>query len=78
MDILIFSGVVIALTQVAKIAFGVVKRYIPLVALLIGAGLFTLAIYGGAVDFSYQSVIEALVSVLTALGIYSGVKTTLN
>ena len=76
MDILIFAGVVMALTQVVKIASGVTKRYIPLVALMIGAMLYTLAITSGAVTFSYESIIEALVSVLTALGVYSGAKAT--
>lgn len=76
MNILIFSGIVMAVTEVIKLALGVTGRYIPLVALLVGVAFFTLAYITGEVALDYNSIVSALVSVLTALGLYSGVKNT--
>lgn len=77
MDILIYTGVVITLTQVLKTAFGIATKYIPLVALLIGALFFGLAYITGATQIDYQSIMNAIVGIFSAMGLYSGVKATL-
>ena len=77
MNILVYTGVVLALTQVLKSAFGIKSKFVPLVALFVGAVFYVLAYFTGVVSFGYEPIIEALVGILSAIGVYSGVKNTL-
>lgn len=74
MNTLIFAGVVMALTQVIKIAFVPNKRFIPLIAVIIGMLLYGIGILTGDFSVSFNSIIDSLIAVLSALGLYSGVK----
>ena len=77
MDILVYVGVVITLTQVCKTAFGIATRWIPFVALLIGAVFFAIAYFSGVVTINYQSIMDLVVGILSAMGLYSGTKAVL-
>lgn len=74
MDIIVYVGVVISLTQVLKTAFGISTRYIPLVALLIGALFFGVAYLTGVTTINYQDIMNAIVGIFSAMGLYSSVK----
>lgn len=76
MDILIYTGVVLSCTEIFKISFGITKRFVPLLALGFGALFFIVAYQLGAVNLDYSSIMEALVGVLSAMGIYSGIRAT--
>lgn len=77
MDILIYTGVVLTLTQVLKSALGITSKFVPLVALLIGALFYIVAIFTGATTFDYTSMMNAIIGIFSAMGLYSGVKSTI-
>jgi hypothetical protein len=60
--------------DLGKIAFKIMIKAIPLVALLIG--IFLSMVYEG--ELNYQSLESGIVVGLTAAGVYSGGKTILN
>jgi len=67
--------VIIALIQVLKKTFGLNKKFAPIAAIILGqAFAFAAAYYGGTVE--YEAAIMGLVSGLSAVGLYSGVKNT--
>lgn len=74
MDILIYTGVVITTTQVLKTAFGIKSKYIPLVALAIGALFFGVAYLTGVTKIGYQEIMNAVVGIFSAMGLYSSAK----
>ena len=74
MDILVYTGVVIALTQVLKTAFGITSKYIPLVALAVGAFFFGIAYLTGETKIGYQEIMNAVVGIFSAMGLYSSAK----
>ena len=76
MDILVYTAVVLSCTQIIKTAFGIAKRFVPILALGIGGIFFVVAYFTGAVTFDFTSIMNAIVGVLTAMGLYSGVKAT--
>lgn len=76
MDIVVFATVVLAVTQVIKTAFNTSKKFVPLVAIITGALFYILAVVTGSTTFGYETVLSALISILTAMGFYSGVKAT--
>ena len=77
MDILIYTGVVLTLTQVLKSAFGITSKFIPLVALLIGALFYSVAVLTGVAVLDYTSIMNAIIGIFSAMGLYSGVKNTI-
>ena len=62
------TGLILALTELAKRAFGVKPRFLPLLAVAFGIGL---AFVNGV---SKDNFILGLVAALTASGLYSGAK----
>jgi hypothetical protein len=72
-DLSIVGTLVLGLTQVLKMTrlTGKRNRFAPLVALVIGVGL-TIAMAGVSVD----SVLSGLIASLTAMGLWSGMKKT--
>lgn len=74
MNISVYVVVVMALTQLLKSAFTIPTRFIPLIALGIGALFYAIACITGAATFDYQSIIDVLVGILSAMGLYSGAK----
>lgn len=77
MELLTLSAFVVALVQVVKMATGLNTRYAPLVALM----LSFILIYGFSVienvPITWISVQNAIVAGLSAVGLYSGVSTSL-
>jgi hypothetical protein len=71
MEITIIVAVIIGLTEVIKRALGINKRYIPLVAILLGLGLAFLNRQGMALDIT---IMTGIVAGLTSMGLYSGTK----
>ncbi|HAS92267.1 MAG TPA: hypothetical protein DCS12_08560 [Clostridiales bacterium] len=76
MDILVYTAVVVTITQVFKTAFAIESKFIPFVALGIGALFFAVACFFGATTLEYQSIMDALVGILSAMGLYSSIKST--
>lgn len=77
MEIAIFTAILIGLTELVKKTFGVTSRYVPLVALIL-----SFVILGGYVLLSgdaitWQLVETCIITALTSVGLYSGVKNTL-
>lgn len=65
---------IIALIEIAKL-FGLDKKLSPVVAVVLGVGAsLALAFYGGTEIF--QAVVRGLFVGLSAVGLYSGVKNT--
>lgn len=77
MDILVYTGVVLTITQILKKALRIESKFVPLVALLIGGLFFLTAYILGAVTLDYTSIMNAFVGILSAMGIYSGYSATL-
>lgn len=77
MDIIVYVGVVLALTQVLKTAIGIKAKYVPLVALLVGGLFYTVAVLTNVATLDYQSIMDVVVGILSAMGLYSGVKATI-
>lgn len=73
MDYLIYiAPIVVGLLEIVKMA-GLNTRFAPVVGLLFGVGL-SFAVYGG---YSAPALFEGLLAALTAMGFYSGVKSTI-
>lgn len=77
MDTILLGGLVLGLVEVTKITLGITKRFIPLTALFLSLAIFGLYAYlsGTAIDWTIVS--TALVTALTAVGLWSGTKSTL-
>jgi len=74
MDIAVVVVVVVVLTQLLKVAFLIPSRFIPLVALAIGAVFYALAYFTGSVTLDFKTIMDVLVGILSAMGLYSGAK----
>jgi len=74
MDIVVFTAVIMALTQLLKITLSITSRYVPIVTLGLGVLFFTVAYFTGAVTLSYVEIINTLAAVLASMGLYSGTK----
>lgn len=66
----IVTAIAMAVSQMIK-KVGVRSKYIPLICLVLGT-LLTMVMYG----FTKGVLLNGLVASLTAMGLYSGVKTT--
>lgn len=76
MDTVILSGIILGLTQVAKITIGISKRYVPVTVLLITALVFGGAAYLSKLALDWTMVSSALVVALSAMGMWAGTKAT--
>ncbi len=72
MDLIIAVPIIIALAEALKRAFKIERRFIPILSIVLGVLLF-----GIFTSIETQSLLEGLISGLTASGLYSGVKTTI-
>lgn len=75
---LILAGLILSIVQVLKSTFGITKRYIPIVSLI----LMALVVTGGWIYLGYpkiplENLMNDLVAVLTAMGLWSGTKSVL-
>ena len=75
MDIIVYLGVVLSVTQIFKKAFGITSKFVPLVALLVGSVFYAIAVLTGVATLDYQSIINAVAGILSAMGLYSSTKT---
>ena len=77
-DTVLLGGLVLGLVQVVKVTLGVTKRFIPITALVISGLVFgAFAFFEGATVLDWSLVSTALVTALTAVGMWSGTKATL-
>lgn len=76
MEILTISGVVLALTQIAKVTFGLSKRYIPVSALIISGLVIGAIAWVSKMPITGELVSQALISAFVAGGVWSNVKAT--
>lgn len=68
----VIVGVIVGLTEVIKRAFKVKKRFIPLTAVILGVLI-------SFIDFrGVESIIFGIIAGLTSVGLYSGVKNSLD
>lgn len=75
---LILAGLILSIVQILKVTFKITARYIPVVSLL----LMVLVLVGGWIYLGYpkiplENLVNDLVAVLTAMGLWSGVKATI-
>jgi len=76
--LLLLSGIILTLVQVLKVTFKITARYIPIVSV----SLMAVVLLGGWVYLGYpkiplETIIRDFVAVLTAMGLWSGVKATI-
>ena len=77
MDIVLMGGLVLGLTQIAKETLGIAKRYVPVTALFLSLVIFGLYAYLTKVALDWSVVSTAVVTALTAVGLWSGTKSTI-
>ena len=76
MEILTISGVVLALTQIAKVTFGLSKKYIPVSALIVSCIVISAIAFLGKMPLTGELISQALISAFVAGGVWSNVKAT--
>lgn len=76
MDLIIFGGLVLGLTEIVKRTLGLQSKYIPLSALVITAILATTYTLASNLPFTWELVQNTLVVALTSVGLFSSVKNT--
>lgn len=74
MDIVILGAIVLGLVQVVKSTFGITSRYIPVVTLVITALLFAVYMVIENVPVNWESIQNAIIVALSAMGLWSGTK----
>ena len=75
MNTLILAGLVLSVVQVLKVTFGITKRYIPIVSILVMVVIIIASwIYSGYPKIPLDILTTDLVAVLTAMGLWSGTK----
>lgn len=76
--LLLLAGLILTLTEIFKRTFGIKSRYIPMLSLIIMA-LIMLGgwAYLGFPKIELDIILRNLSAVLTAMGIWSGVKATI-
>ena len=76
MDLLIFAGLIVGITQVVKMTFALESRYIPLSAIVISLVFMGCYVVLGGV-FTWGLLQNTLLVALSSVGLYSGAKNTL-
>lgn len=74
MDLIILGAIVVGLTSMLKVAFGITSRYIPFIALV--TSFVLIGIYS-LIKFevpSWELIQNGFIIALTSVGLYSGVK----
>lgn len=75
MEFLILSAIVVGFVECAKMA-GLNTRYAPLLAILVSVGAIFLYSFLEKMPLNWVMVQNGLIAGLSAVGLYSGVKTT--
>lgn len=73
MEQAILVAIVIGLTEVIKRATGLEKRYIPLLAVILGVILSFIGAYLGVIS---ATLISGITAGLVSVGLFSGIKNT--
>jgi hypothetical protein len=76
MDTVIFMGIVLGLVEVIKRALGLNSRFVPIVALLMSFALLGIYSIGSGVPFDWGLIETGFIVGLGSVGLYSGVKNT--
>lgn len=76
MEYITLSAFIVAITQVAKMTFGLTRRYIPITSLLISFALICAFAFYSNVSLTWEMVANAMIAGLTACGLWSGIKAT--
>ena len=71
------AGLVLGLTQVAKVTVGINKRFVPLTALLLSLVVFYLYAYLNKVPLDWTLVSTAIITALSSVGLWSSAKNTI-
>jgi hypothetical protein len=71
MQITIIVAIIVGLTEAIKRATGINKRYVPLIALVLGLALAFLNRQGMALDLT---IMTGIIAGLTSVGLYSSTK----
>jgi hypothetical protein len=74
MEFATITAIIMAITEVFKRAFSIKTKYIPLLAILCGCVVVGFYAYLEGQKISWTVVQNMLISVFTAMGIYSGTK----
>lgn len=77
MNTILLGGLVLGLVEIVKVTLGITKRYIPVTALVLSLVIFGLYAYLTKVAIDWTVVSTALVTALTAVGLWSGTKSTI-
>lgn len=78
MNTLLLAGLILALVEIAKKTFKISSRYIPIVSLgLMSLVMLVFWVLSGYPVIPTETFLTNLVAVLTAMGLYSGVKSTI-
>ncbi len=75
-DLLILSGLVLSLTQLLKVTFGMNTRFAPLASLLISVGIMISYSFVQNTEITWASIENALIVGFSASGLWSGTKAT--
>ena len=78
MDLVILSAIVLGLTEVVKRTLALKKRWIPLTALITTFVLVSVFVLVNHYSYSWDMIMKGLIVALSLVGLYSGVKNTLN
>jgi len=81
MDMLIFSGITLGLTQLFKVSFGIRSKFVPLTSLVLSLLMFSVWILlqrtaGISVPITWELVATLLVTTLVSNGMWSSVKSS--
>lgn len=77
MNIIILGAIVLAITQLVKITVNMTSRYVPLTSLIVALAIFLLAAVLSKTTVSWDLVQNAIITGLTAGGLWSGTKATI-
>lgn len=75
MDTILFSGLVLGLTQVVK-QVGLKSKYIPLFAILISIALIFAFLFITKAPMTWEALSNAIIAGLVSCGLWSGTKNT--
>lgn len=77
MDTIILGALIVGIVQVFKMTFVITKRYIPITTIMISCLVFGTWALSNHVPLSWAILESALISALTAIGLWSGTKTSI-
>lgn len=77
MDYILLSAMILGIVQGIKMLVGPTSKWIPTIAILVGLGLIAMFSVLNHVPVTWEAVVNGLIASLTAVGLWSGTKSTL-